>query len=165
MKKKLVILSLIATSLASVLALPLSADGPDNKTLGATITPLVISLTITPNTVTYGTRAPNVGTIASNPAMVTIANTGSVAENFQVKGGDSLSGDWKLGSSIGQDQFVHTVSPGSGETMLTTSYQNFATNIGPTENVNLFPTLTIPSTITKTAPQTLPIFVLAIQKP
>jgi hypothetical protein len=76
--------------------------------IGATVTADVIAITVSDNTVAYGTMAPGETktTIASGLNDTQIAtNTGNVAETFTIKGSDSVA--WTLETAADTDKYFH----------------------------------------------------------
>jgi hypothetical protein len=160
--KKLLLLP-VFVALASFFFFPANAE---EKTVSASITPLVISLSLTPDSITYGTKQAGIGEVVSVPESVTVKNTGSVAQDFKIRGGNSLSSQWTLAATAGQNQFVHLFSTSTSNFQtMTTSPQTLFSNVAPNGDFSLYTRLVMPTTITETAVQTLPIYVLAVQRP
>ncbi len=159
--KKLILVSFLLVSIFVGLRLPTAAE---EKTVSATITPLVVSISVSPDTVTYGTRSAGVGEVTSNPEKISVTNTGTVAQNLQIKGSNSASGDWTLALSAGTDQFVHRFSTNnSSYTDMTTDYKNLQMNVIAGGAIDLYLRLVVPTVITKTNVQTLPVKILGTQ--
>ncbi len=160
--KKLLLVPIVALSLGACLHLSSSAE---EKTVNATITPLVVSISVSPDNVSYGIRAANVGEVTSVPEKIVVTNTGTVTQNLQIKGSNSSSGDWLLASSAGTDQFVHLFSTNNSSfTDMTTDYKNLQMGVIAGGNIDLYLRMVVPTVITKTAVQTLPVKVLSTQQ-
>lgn len=160
--KQLVLVTILVIALASALHLSSSAE---EKTVSATITPLQVSLQLSHTEITYGTKAQNVGEVtASTP--VTVKNTGTVPERFLIRGGNSLSNEWTMNGTPGTDRFVHRYAVGSNNhSDLTDTNVIMSSNVAPQAEFEVSFRLVVPTVITKTAQQTLPIYITAIQQP
>jgi hypothetical protein len=160
--KKLFLVPILVLSLGLFLQLSSNAE---EQTVSATVTPLQISMLLSHTEITYGTRAQNAGEVdASTP--VTVKNTGTVAERFLIRGGNSVSGDWTMNGTPGTDRFVHRYFVGSNNPSdLTTSNAIMSSNVQPQADIQVSFRLVVPTVITKTAQQTLPIYITAIQQP
>src|SRR6266545_4702610 len=118
--------------------LTLTAFADDNQTVSATVTPLLISVSVSPPSVNYGIKAFNLTGLEPSPATFNVSNTGSVAETFQIKGAAS-SGGWTLGAAAGTDTYVHRFRLSTGTfAPLTTSNQLLASNVPAASNVDVF---------------------------
>jgi hypothetical protein len=166
--KKLLFIPVVVLSLGAFLHLP---TGAEEKTVSATITPLQVSMSLSKNTIDYGVKTQGVGEIEPTPnTAIVVSNTGSVPERFLIRGGDSVSGDWLLDTAAGQDRFVHRFSTSSTGTFtdMTTADKiviSNVSNVSPNNTFDLYLRLVVPSVITKTAVQTLPVYITAIQQP
>jgi hypothetical protein len=159
--KKLLLVPVLVLSLGMLLQLTSNAE---EKTVNATITPLVVSISVSPDTVTYGTRSAGVGEVSSTPEKIAVTNTGTVTQNLQIKGANSTSNDWTLALSAGTDQFVHRFSTNnSSYTDMTTDYKNLQMGVISGGAIDLYLRLVVPTVITKTAVQTLPVKILGTQ--
>ena len=100
--------------------------------VSATVTPQLVSLTITTNgSVAYGTLAANTSqdtTTSGVDDTETVQNNGNVNEDFDIRSSDAVSAgtDWDLELTTGSDQYVHEFSTDNG-----TTYTNF-----PADNSN-----------------------------
>jgi hypothetical protein len=120
--KKLSISLTTVLALAALLYLPAGADDD----LTATITPLVLSVEVSPSSIAYGTLPLSNNDIDRRLAMsqtITADNLGSDAK-FVIRGSDATTltqdhANWTLDCSsdttgiVGQDQFVHRFKVGS----------------------------------------------------
>ena len=160
--KKLLLIPALVLSFGLFLQLSSSAE---EKTVNATITPLVVSISVSPDTVTYGTRSAGVGEVSSDPEKIAVTNTGTVTQNLQIKGANSSSGEWILALAAGTDTFVHRFSTNnSSYTDMTTDYKNLQMNVIAGGAIDLYLRLVVPTVITKTAVQTLPVKILGTQQ-
>ena len=104
--RKLAFLVVLSGVFGSLLVLPATAD--DNKTVNAMVTPKVISITVSTNTLQYDTLS--VGTLNNvpTPTKVTVTNTGTVDADFRVRGLASTPGNWTLTSGVpGANAYRH----------------------------------------------------------
>jgi hypothetical protein len=167
-RKSVLVLALLAL-LVSVLTFPALAD---EKTVNATVQPVVIALNVDPANVTYGARPLSV--TASEPnSPIGVTNTGSVTEQFLIRGAASTPGNWTLGMTAGNNVYVHRfkLSVSSTFVPLTTNNQLLKSNVLPDApspgqgsfllNLNL----DMPTGTTSVLEQTLPVTVVAIQQP
>lgn len=104
-----------------------------SATVSATVTVQNISMTVSSNTIAWGTLP--AGTASStNPAYTnTLTNSGNVAENFLVKGQNSAA--WALAATAATDAYEEascatgcTTAP-TGYTPLTTTNATLASNV------------------------------------
>jgi len=123
----------------------------DEAAVTATVTARKIALTVTDGSIAYGSL--DLGTSTSTLAagindMQTVTNTGSVAEDFNIKG--TSTADWILAGSITTDQYKHEFSTTTGSTwtVLTLNYASAATNIASSSTANLDLQITVPSDTT-----------------
>ena len=93
----------------------------ETQTVSASVSPLAISLTVSPGTVNYGTMAFETSRASTDPVAGSVTfvatNTGNASESFLVHG-DNAAGDgfaWALTDSMGcgpvsaSDKFRHSV--------------------------------------------------------
>jgi len=100
------------------------------QSVTATVTVQNISVTVSPNTIPYGTLPAN--TESDPSAVITATNNGNVTENFNIYGAATTPGGWTLGATAGNNVYVHKFSTDGTYTTwtpLTTSPQALATNI------------------------------------
>jgi hypothetical protein len=150
------VLSTIATLLAT------GVFSAEEETVNATVTPVVITILVSPTSVDYGALQPlTTGNIPS-PSSVSVQNKGSVLENIQIKGAHST--DWTLAATPGENQFTHYFSTNNSTfTKMTTGFQSLASNVAVDGIISLFLRLDMPTSTTSTAQQTLPVHLLATQ--
>ncbi len=148
MKHNLINISIIILAGVLIGAMAFSAD---EAGVAATVTAREISLSVTDGGVTYGSL--DLGTATSTLAaglddMQTVTNTGSVAEDFNIKGVDTT--DWALAGSIGSEEYKHefSTSTGSSWDALTTDYQALDVDVASAATTNLDLQITVPSATT-----------------
>jgi len=91
------------------MAVGVGVQGADNDSVECTVTPELIALTVTDGEVTYGTlglnEEENTKNLGENQ---TVANTGNVNEQIQVKTSNAIGGtQWTVGTVGTQDVFEH----------------------------------------------------------
>jgi hypothetical protein len=166
-RKPVSVLAILAL-LTSALTFPALAD---EKTVNATVTPLIIALNVDPASVSYGTR-PLAMTAIDADTPFSVINTGSVPEQFHIRGTSSTPGGWTLGTTAGSGIYVHRFKVSTSGTFadLTTSNKLLRSGVPPestdpanaTFQVNL--QLDMPTATTSAAQQTLPVTVVATQQ-
>jgi hypothetical protein len=122
--KRLIVPGIAAGAIAVALTMPIGADDGEIST---TITPLVISVSVSPDTVNYGTApmsaADNSRSTKESPT-ITVTNTGSVPIHVDLRGSDAepdVNGQatWTLNCEpiglgvVGTNQFVHKFGLGA----------------------------------------------------
>ena len=125
--KKLLLVSL--TSIFAVAFVLPAFAGPE-ESLEVRVSSTLVSISLSPETVDFGTLSAGEEKEASVTPVV--KNEGSVTVNLDMKGTDAMRGDsrWVLsGTSNGVDQYMLKASKGttweSGTLNLTTDYQEF----------------------------------------
>ncbi len=159
-----VILVAVIAGVAALGSSPALATHTGESTVNATVTPAVLSVTVTPSTVDYDvvelTSTDNLPT----PTFFTATNNGSITEDIQIRGADTA--DWTLVSGVpGTDEYRHEASKDGFTTpiILTTSNTLLAAGVttgSPDVTVSL--RLDAPSDTTTTAQQTAPVTVVAV---
>ena len=98
----------------SLVVLVFSLVGPvwaaSTGTINVTVTPKLISLSVTPTTYDYGTLG--LSDSAETTITFTVENDGTVAEDFDIKGFDTA--DWTLSGAVGADTYKHDWKEGAG---------------------------------------------------
>jgi hypothetical protein len=158
--KRLVVLGILIAAAAGVLTLPALAD---ESTVNATITPKLIALSVTPNTLDYGSHEPGETGLVPDPEYFAVINTGSVNEDLQIRGANTA--DWNIASTPGEDEYVHRFKTNSTFTALTTSNQSLFAGVAPLGEIDVFMNLDMPSDTTILSTQTAPITVVALESP
>jgi hypothetical protein len=148
-------------------ALTFPAIADDEKTVNATVQPLVIALNVDPTSLSYGNR--QLGSTASEPnAPFAVVNTGSVPEQFMIRGANSSPGGWTLGASAGSNIYVHRFRLSTSGTFveLTTANKLLNSNVLPSGSFLVNLNLDMPTGTTSLSEQTLPVTVVAtMQQP
>jgi hypothetical protein len=155
-KRLIFALPIVATFLAS---LGLTSAADQEKTVTASVIPITIAMTLSTDTISYGSLQAGNPEVPSDPNKIDIINKGSVVQNFDIMGGDSNG--WTLASTPGQNQFMHTFSTGGTPKPLTKSYQSLITGVGVDGEINLFMKFTMPTSYTTTGVQSFPIMIRA----
>jgi hypothetical protein len=151
--KRLAVLGIAVAAIAGVLTLPALADG----TVTATVTPLVVSVTVDTPTFDYGTMplsAADNTRSKKESSVITATNNGSGPEDFALKGSDATpavgtEATWTLsctsGGTVDNNQFVHRYSTGNppdfvggSAPLCSGSAQNIATNVAATTGSSSF---------------------------
>ena len=163
--KKLALIFATVAALGGFLVLPAMA-GPDD-TVNATVTAVVISVNVSPNSISYGSQPLGKTNAVPSPMPLDVVNDGTVPVNFSIRGSDSQA--WTLASSQGGNQFVHkfsTSGPTGTYTALTTSNQSlFGSSVAPAGVVNVDMRMDLPTSTASTAEQSTIITVVATQAP
>jgi hypothetical protein len=160
MVRKLALLLASFSAITGLLTLTAVA-GPEDK-VTATVTAVVISVNVSPESVSYGSQPIGQTDAVPNNMPLTIKNDGTVNERFSFRG--THSQDWTLGSPQGPNTFVHKYStsgsPGTF-TALTTSNQELAQTVMPNGEINLHLRMDLPTAPTVTTTQSTDVFVVA----
>lgn len=139
--------------------------GADNGQVSATVTASVIAITVSDGSVAYGTVATTADTTASGVNDTqTITNTGSVNEDFEVKGNDTAN--WTLAGAAGDATYAHktciaTCDATPSWTALTTSYADLDTNKASSATTALDLQITVPTANAGITQQTANVDILA----
>jgi hypothetical protein len=144
----------------------------DEKTVNATVQPVVIALNVDPANLSYGARALGVTAIEPNSPFAA-TNTGSVTEQFLIRGASSTPGNWSLGMTAGNNVYVHRFKVSTSGTFieLSTNNQLLKSTVlpdAPSPGQGSFLVhlnLDMPTGTTSVLEQTLPVTVVAIQQP
>jgi hypothetical protein len=163
--------SVLAILVLFTAALTLPAIADDSKTVNATVTPLIIALNVDPASVSYGTR-PLAMTAIDADTPFNVINTGSVPEQFHIRGANSTPGGWSLGLTAGNDAYVHRfrVSTTGNFLELASGNKLLRSNVPPDSSapgigtIQVYLQLDMPTTTTSTVQQTLPVTVIATQQ-
>jgi hypothetical protein len=121
--KRFIVPGVVAGLIAVVLTMPVGAD----DSIAVSVTPLVLSVSASPDTVNYGTMpysAANDSRSTKESAAITVTNNGSVPTHIDLRGAnaDALvdgQDDWTLRcdpnglGTVGNNQFVHKFGAGS----------------------------------------------------
>ena len=126
---------LILSLIVLVLLLVGPVWGTTTGTINVTVTPKLISLSVSPSSYSYGTLG--LSETATTTIPFAVENTGNVDEDFDVKGFDTA--DWLLGEPAGADIYQHDWKnmSGGGYTALTKSAGvSAATSVGTGNSEN-----------------------------
>ena len=161
--KKLALIVSLAVSLGAALAMSATA-GPED-TVSATVTAVVISVNVSPNSISYGSQPLGTTNAVPSPMPLDVLNDGTVSENFAIRGSNTTA--WTLASTQGANQFAHrfsTSGPTGTYTALTTSNQSlFSGSVAPAGVVNVDLRMDLPTSTSSTAEQTTTLTVVATQ--
>ena len=158
-----VILVAVIAGVAALGGSPALAGHSVESIVNASVTPAVLSVTVTPNTVDYGTVELDATGETPTPLFFTATNNGSITENIEIRGDDT--GAWTLEATAGANQYVHRASKNnfSPQTIvLTTSNQVLDTNVATSGTVTVHLNLDAPTSSTTAATQTAPVTVIAV---
>ena len=160
--KKLALIVSLAVSLGAALAMSATA-GPED-TVSATVTAVVISVNVSPNSISYGSQPLGKTNAIPSPMPLDVLNDGTVTENFAIRGSGTAA--WTLAATQGADQFAHrfsTSGPTGTYTALTTSNQTLFNSVAPTGVINVDLRMDLPTTTSSTAEQTTTLTIVATQ--
>lgn len=156
---KKILAGLALLSLVLGVAVPVWA-AEDTAEVGVTVTPGVVSVTVLPASVDYGTLAlstSNVERSTAESATITATNEGTVTEDFTIKGANSNSTDWTLSSSpdatgtVAADQFAHrfdegaTFTDGEAATLDNTAYKELKSGVTAAGSVEFVLQMNMPT--------------------
>ena len=117
----------------------------------ATVTARNIALTVTDGSIAYGSL--DLGTATSTLAaglgdVQTVTNTGSVAEDFNIKG--VATANWTLAAAAGDELYVHefSTSTGSSWDALTVDYASLDADVASSATTSLDLQITVPTITT-----------------
>jgi hypothetical protein len=160
--KPVSVLALLALFMGA-LTFPAIAD--DSKTVNATVTPIVIAVNVDPPTLSYGTKEVGKTAQIPNPPGFVATNSGSVPENFLIRGAASTPGGWILASTAGANAYVHRykVNGAGSFAPITTTAAQIHGNLSPSSSVVIDLELDMPITTTSVVEQTLPVTIVATQ--
>jgi hypothetical protein len=126
----------------------------------------VISVSVSDGAISYGIIPANSSksTCDLNDTQI-VTNNGNVAETFNIMGSNSTN--WTLGTSPGNEIYVHKFStsscPWTSGVPLTTSYQTMATNIVPNATTTLNLQITTPTNTNYFTQQNVNVTIQAVQ--
>jgi hypothetical protein len=133
----------------------------------ATVTASVVAVTVSDSSVAYGVVATTRDTTNDEADDTqTITNTGTINEDFEVKGQNSTGQVWTLAGSAGDATYAHktcitTCDASPSWTALTASYVDLATSKAPSGTTGMDLQVTVPTSNAGTGQATLPVDVLA----
>lgn len=175
-KKFLAILGIFSLA---VLSFGLAAIGAENTAaVTATVTPGVVSVTVSPPSVAYGTLPLSTSNSSRSTALsetITATNVGTVPAQLNISGSNATGGGtpWALNSSpsdtgtVSADQFVHrfdadaTFDTGTAKA-LSISYQTLAASVGAGGTQNLVLQMNMPTASTDSVTKSTTVTVQAV---
>ena len=152
--------------IAGVVALGSSsalADHSPESTVSATVTPAVLSVTVTPNTVDYDVVELSSTDNLPTPETFTATNNGSITENIDIRGADT--DNWTLEATAGPNQYVHKASKDAFSTTITLATSNLPlvdTGVAVDGTVTVSLKLDAPTVSTTAAEQIAVVTVIAV---
>ncbi len=158
-----VILIGIVAAFAALGGSPALATHTGESTVNATVTPAVLSVTVTPASVDYFTVELDTADNIPTPSSFTATNNGSITEDIEIRGASTAN--WTLVSGVpGTDEYRHEASKDGFTTpiILTTSNQSLDTGITVSSFVTVSLRLDAPTVSTTAATQTAPVTVVAV---
>ena len=162
--RELALLFAIVFALTTALVLPTTAD---EETVNAKVTPKVIAVTVSANLLEYSSVGVGTTDSVPDPTNVLVTNSGTVVEDFKIRGASSSPGGWTLTSSAtGADTYKHKFdlsSSGSFSGSLTTANQGLIDDVAASGDVQVFFKLDMPTSTTSLVEQTLPIVITALE--
>ena len=142
-----------------------------NACLRARVSEGLVSVTVTPSTIAYGTVA--LGTTKDTITLgqlLTVTNNGTVAENFKIKSSNATrSGGttWTLAATVGNNIFTHKYSktrptPTWLGMDVADTYYDLATNVAPNGTQTFDLQIGMPTSTTDYWEHTIIITILAV---
>lgn len=119
-------LKIIGLAVVMLVIFSMPVWGAGDGTINVTVTPKVISLSVTPGSYNYGPI--QFGGTAETTTTFAVTNDGNVSENFLVRGVDTTN--WALAGTAGVDAYRHQFKEGAGSyANLTTGNQSAASGV------------------------------------
>lgn len=129
-----------------------TTEALEHAEIDVTVTPIYVSLTVSPNQLDFGTVI--LGGVKSSSQNVSVANDGSVSEDFFIRGNDATCWactprqTWVLSEDgIGPNQYTlkYITEGGIVYNPLNHDYQQFGYIVPPLQYVSLIFSLQVPS--------------------
>jgi hypothetical protein len=166
MKKIIASVSIVALTAMLVSSFVFAAD---NGQISATVTASVVAITLTPDSaVAYGVVSTSEDTTSNGVNdTTTITNTGTVNEDFEIKGQDSTGQVWTLAAAAGDATYAHKSCITTCDSTPTWtyigkgSYIDLDTGKAPSGTTALDLQVTVPTANPGTGEATLPVDILA----
>jgi C1A family cysteine protease len=138
-----------------------------NASLRVRVSEGLVSVTVTPSTIAYGTVALGTSKNTTLGQHLTVTNNGTVTENFSIKSSNATrvgGTTWALGATAGNNTFTHAFSTtgGSNWTALMTGYQLLASGMAPNATQVFDLQITMPTSTTDYWEHTIIITILAV---
>lgn len=129
LKRSAILVSLLL--LTGIVLAPSLVGAADTATVTATVTPKLVSVTVSPTSVAYGTVPLS---SSATSGVITATNDGNVTETFNIKGADATysTNTWVLSdTAVGANQYMHKFALPTYITWtpLSTTYLTLATGI------------------------------------
>ena len=164
MKKIISSISIVSLTAMLIGTVALAAD---TGQVTATVTASVVAVTVSDGAVAYGVVATTANTTSGGVNDTqTITNTGTVTEDFEVKGNNSAS--WTLAGSAGNATYAHKTCIATCDstptwTAMTVSYTDLATSKAPSGTTEMDVQITVPTSNAGVTQQSVPVDILATQ--
>jgi len=151
-------------------AVGVGVKGADEGTVGATVTPELVSVTVDTTSVAYGTVSLNiVDAIPLTDSVITPTNNGNVTVKLDIRGADSTT--WTLSSSaVDANTFMHKFGLWDGTNLGTlvaldpTAYAALDASVAPSNSGEDFKLrLSTPSSTTAYAEESTTVTILATE--
>jgi hypothetical protein len=145
----------------------LRAGAAETATVTATVTAQNVSVTVSDNSVTYGTMS-----LGSSKSTITLSDTqtatnaGNITSQLNIKGQNSTG--WTLAGTAGSDQYVHKFctascsTPPTNYTALTVNYQTLSASIAASGTQDFDLELTVPNSSSTYTQQSVDVIVQAV---
>jgi C1A family cysteine protease len=139
-----------------------------NACLRARVSEGLVSVTVTPSSIAYGTVALGTSKNTTLGQHLTVTNSGGVTANFFIKSSDATRDggtNWTLVTGApGLNEFKHefSINSGSNWTALMTGYQSLASGIAPNATQAFDLQITMPSSTTDYLEHNITITILAV---
>lgn len=157
-----------ALGTAAILAsAAIPALAADTAGVSATVTPQLISVSVSPGSVAYGTVPLSQTDVAPSPdSVITATNNGNVTEKFEIKGANSTT--WTLSDvAVAANTFMHKFGLWNGVTLgaLTalhnTTYKTLQASVGAGGTQDFKLRISTPTSTTTYATESTSVTVLA----
>lgn len=161
-----VILVAIVAAFAALGGSPALASHTETATVNATVTPVVLSVIVSPTSVAYDPVELNSTGNVPTPGSFTATNNGNITENINIRGTDTAG--WTLAGTAGANQYVHKASKdafGTQTVVLTTTSQGLDTGVTVSSAVTVSLKLDAPTSTTTAATQDADVTVIAVAVP
>ena len=176
----------LAGAVALIAASVLPVFAQNTGVVTATVTPQLISVSVSPGSVAYGIMALSASDASRTVKLsgtITATNNGNVAENFNIKGSDATGGStpWTLSDTppdvgaVGANTYVHDFDNTTGgsfveaedKSLNSNTYKALATNVAATSGTaNLELQMNMPTSSTDASAQkSTTVTVLAVAFP
>ncbi len=158
-----VILIAIVAAFAALGGSPALATHTGTAEVSATVTPVVLSVIVSPGLVEYFTVELNSADNFPDPTTFTATNNGNIIEDFWIRGADTAG--WTLEATVGANQYVHKASKDAFTTTIVLTTTNEVlddTGIAVNGEVTVSLKLDAPTASTTAAEQNAAVTVIAV---